>query len=338
MKHYKILILAATAMAAAGCSKQDDNAATAAEELPIVELGVAKSMPVAQIKSYTATVEADNTNNISPSQPNRIKTISVEVGDRVRRGQTLVTLDRAGIDQLKLNLDDARREYDRAAKLLEIGAGTQQQVDQLKTKLDATRSQYDNLLENTVLTSPISGVVTARNYDPGDMTGQQPVLTVGQLSPIVKVMINVSENDMRLIGRGMPVDIAFDAFPGEEFTGKISRVYPTVDPATRTFQAEIDIANPGERILPGMFARVSLNLGDVENVVVPDRAVVKQSGSGNKYVYVYHNDGTVTYNKVELGRRLDTEYELLSGVASGDSVVIAGQNRLADGVRVEVKH
>ena len=235
MKHYKILILAATAMTVAGCSKQDDNATTVVEELPIVELGVAKSMPVAQIKSYTATVEADNTNNIAPSQPNRIKTISVEVGDRVRRGQTLVTLDRAGIDQLKLNLDDAQREYDRAAKLLEIGAGTQQQVDQLKTKLDATRSQYENLLENTVLTSPISGVVTARNYDPGDMTGQQPVLTVGQLSPIVKVMINVSENDMRLIGRGMAVDITFDAFPGEEFSGKISRVYPTVDPATRTF-------------------------------------------------------------------------------------------------------
>ena len=93
-----------------------------------------KACPWPKSKSYTATVEADNTNNIAPSQPNRIKTISVEVGDRVRRGQTLVTLDRAGIDQLKLNLDDAQREYDRAAKLLEIGAGTQQQVDQLKTK------------------------------------------------------------------------------------------------------------------------------------------------------------------------------------------------------------
>lgn len=338
MKHYKILILAATAMAVGSCSKTDDNAAVVAEELPIVELGVATRMAVPQTKTYTATVEADNTNNISPAQPNRIKTISVEVGDRVRRGQTLVTLDRANIDQLKLNLDDAQREYDRAARLLEIGAGTQQQVDQLKTKLDATRSQYDNLLENTVLTSPISGVVTARNYDPGDMTGNQPVLTVGQLSPIVKVMINVSENDMRFVKQGMPVDVTFDAFPGDDFQGKISRIYPTVDPATRTFQAEIDITNPGEKILPGMFARVGINLGDVENVVVPDRAVVKQSGSGNKYVYVYNPDGTVSYNKVELGQRLDTNYELISGVEAGDSVVIAGQTRLADGVKVEVKH
>jgi RND family efflux transporter MFP subunit len=167
------------------------------------------------------------------------------------------------------------------------------------------------------------------------MSGSQPVLTVGQLSPIVKVMINVSENDLQLIKSGMPVDVTFDAFAGETFTGKIARVYPTVDTSTRTFQVEVQIANRDERILPGMFARVEINLGDMQNVVVPDRAVVKQTGSGNKYVYVYHN-GTVSYNRVELGRRLDDAYELLSGCNDGDTVVIAGQTRLADGVKAEI--
>lgn len=285
--------------------------------------------------SYTATVEADNSNNIDPSSPNRIKTINVEVGDRVSRGQVLVTLDRANIDQLKVNLDDAQREYDRAKKLLEIGAGTQQAVDQLLTKLEATRTQYKNLLENTVLTSPISGVVTARNYDPGDMTGNLPVLTVGQITPIVKVMIHPSEADLTKIKRGMPVDITFDAFPGEQFPGKISRVYPTVDPATRTFQVEIDIQNPKAEILPGMFARVGVTLGEANNIVVPDRAVVKQTGSGNKYIYVY-SGGTVRFNRVELGQRLGAEYEVISGINEGDTVVITGQNGLADGVKAEV--
>jgi multidrug efflux pump subunit AcrA (membrane-fusion protein) len=98
---------------------------------------------------------------------------------------------------------------------------------------------------------------------------------------------------------------------------------------------EVQIANRDERILPGMFARVEINLGDMQNVVVPDRAVVKQTGSGNKYVYVYHN-GTVSYNRVELGRRLDDAYELLSGCNDGDTVVIAGQTRLADGVKAEI--
>lgn len=288
-------------------------------------------MEVPQLKEYTATVEAENINNIAPATPNRIKKINVEVGDHVRAGQTLVELDTSNAQQLRINLDQIEREYNRAVSLLEIGAGTQQAVDQLRAQLDAARSQYDNMMENTVLTSPVTGVVTARNYDPGDMCGSMPVLTVGQLTPEVKVMINVSENDMNTLRQGMPVSVTFDAFPGETFSGKIARIYPTVDTATRTFGVEVRIANGAERIKPGMFARVEVNLGSKNNVVVPDRAIVKQTGSGNKYVYVY-SGGRVSYNKVELGQRLDENYELLSGIANGDTVVITGQTRLADGV------
>lgn len=331
-----IVALAAITSAVTSCSKKETTLTeTVEEELPKVEVNVVTARDVPQINEYTATVEADNINNIAPATPNRIKTISVEVGDHVRKGQTLVTLDQATSDQLKINLDQIQREYDRALKLLEIGAGTQQAVDQLKAQLDAAKSQYGNLIENTVLASPISGVVTARNYDPGDMTGNLPVLTVGQLSPVVKVMINVTESDLAKIRTGMPVTVAFDAFEGETFEGKVSRIYPTVDTATRTFRSEILISNPGERILPGMFARVSVDLGSRNNVVVPDRAIVKQTGSGNRYVYVLHA-GKVNFERVELGRRLGDAYELISGVNSGDTVIISGQTRLADGVEVEV--
>ncbi|MDE6564452.1 MAG: biotin/lipoyl-binding protein, partial [Muribaculaceae bacterium] len=185
----KIYYIAAAALTLAACGKNDSDTAAEQldEELPLVTIDVAHSMDVPQSKSYTANIEAENVNNIAPSTPNRIKTIAVDAGDRVVKGQTLVTLDRANIDQLRINLEQIEREYKRAVQLLEIGGGTQQAVDQLKAQLDAARSQYDNLLENTVLTSPITGVVTARNYDPGDMTGNLPVLTVGQLSPVVKV-------------------------------------------------------------------------------------------------------------------------------------------------------
>lgn len=331
-------IIAAAALAASSCGKADDTAAAqaAAEaELPVVEIDFAHSEDVPQQKDYTANVEAYNVNNISPAAPNRIKSIAVEVGDPVRRGQTLVTLDRANLDQLKINLDQIEREYNRALTLLEIGAGTQQSVDQLKAQLDAARTQYANALENTVLVSPVSGVVTARNYDPGDMTGSLPVLTVGQLSPVVKVIISASEADLTRIARGKQVNITFDALPDETFQGTVSRVYPSVDPATRTFEAEIQIKNPGERLRPGMFARVEIDHGAVNRVVVPDRAVVKQTGSGNRYVYVLHGN-RVSYNRVELGRRLGDTYELISGVQSGDTVVVSGQSRLADGIAVEV--
>ena len=315
------------------CGNAEEKAAATSEadELPRIEIDMARRMEVPQLKEYTATVEAENINNIAPATPNRIKKINVEVGDHVRAGQTLVELDTSNAQQLRINLDQIEREYNRAVSLLEIGAGTQQAVDQLRAQLDAARSQYDNMMENTVLTSPVTGVVTARNYDPGDMCGSMPVLTVGQLTPEVKVMINVSENDMNTLRQGMPVSVTFDAFPGETFSGKIARIYPTVDTATRTFGVEVRIANGAERIKPGMFARVEVNLGSKNNVVVPDRAIVKQTGSGNKYVYVY-SGGRVSYNKVELGQRLDENYELLSGIANGDTVVITGQTRLADGV------
>ncbi len=305
------------------------------EELPIVEVSQVHSQNVPQVNQYTATIEAENTNNISPSTYNRIKEIRVDVGDRVSRGQVLVVLDKANIDQLKVRLDNAEREYNRAVELLNIGAGTQQAVDQLKTELDAARTQYNNTLENTVLTSPITGVVTARNYDPGDMTGAQPVLTVGQLSPAVKVLVNVTEGDFSKVKTGMPVEVNLDVYEGETFNGTISQIYPTIDPLTRTFIVEVKIQNPGERIRPGMFARVKLDLGTKDRVVVPDRAVVKQTGSGNQYVYVYSN-GKVSYNRVELGQRLGDTYEILSGVNSGDSVVITGQARLVNGAAVQL--
>lgn len=336
MKYTSLTLSLLAAATLVSCGAKEDKAAVVVEELPIVTVDVVHRLEVPQNAVYTATVEAENINNIAPSNPNRIKKINVEVGDRVHSGQELVVLDKSSIDQLRINLEQTEREYNRAVQLLDIGSGTQQTVDQLKAQLDAARSQYDNLLENTVLRSPITGVVTARNYDPGDMTGAQPVLTVGQLSPVVKVMINVSENDLTKLKAGQPVDVTFDAFPGETFEGKIQRIYPTVDTATRTFQVEVRITNQGERIKPGMFARVSIDLGVKENIVVPDRAVVKQTGSGNKYVYVLKGN-KVSYERIELGQRLDNAYELLSGIEDGDTVVITGQSRLADGVAVEVK-
>lgn len=332
-----LLSLAAIALTAS-CSGNKENekegAEAAAVEKPLVEVSVVSAVDVSQEGDYTASVEPFKTNNISSSTPNRIKQILVDEGSRVSKGQRLVVLDDVNSAQLKVRLDNAKRELDRARKLLDIGAGTQQQVDGLQAEYDAQRRQLENVLENTVLTAPMSGVVTARNYDPGDMTGSLPILTIDQVHP-VKVVVHVTENDFPKVRKNMPVKISLDSYPGEEFSGHVYLISPTVDPATRTFTVEITIENPGDKILPGMFARVNMGFGSANRVVVPDRAIVKMPGSGNKYVYVYSN-GRVSYNKVELGRRMDNTYEVISGVNDGDQVVIAGQSRLADGVEVEI--
>ncbi|MDE6715259.1 MAG: efflux RND transporter periplasmic adaptor subunit, partial [Muribaculaceae bacterium] len=278
----------------ASCSKKaDDNSeqqVVVAEEIekPIVKIELVTEEAVPQTTDYTATVEAYKTNNITTSTMNRIKKILVDVGDRVKAGQTVVILDDVNIAQMELRLRNQKRDYDRATQLLEIGAGTQQQVDQIRTEYEAALRNYENMMENTRLVSPINGVVTARNYDSGDMTGQLPILTIEQIQP-VKVIINVAEKEFSKVKLGMPVSIKLDVYGDEEFAGKISLIYPTIDAATRTFQVEINIPNTDSRIRPGMFARVQINYGDEVRVVVPDLAIVKQTGSGNRYVYVYEN-------------------------------------------------
>ena len=156
-----------------------------------------------------------------------------------------------------------------------------------------------------------------------------------QITP-VKLIVNVSENNYTQVRNGDKVAVRLDVYGDEVFEGKISLIYPTVDPATRTFPVEITLANNDLRVRPGMFARATLNFGERQHVVVPDQAVVKQPGAGDYYVYVY-KDGKVSYNKVVLGRRMGSEYELISGVPTHSQVVVAGQSRLADGVAVEVK-
>jgi RND family efflux transporter MFP subunit len=201
---------------------------------------------------------------------------------------------------------------------------------------DVMKTSYNNLLENTTLVSPINGIVTARNYDNGDMySGAYPVLVVEQITP-VKLMVNVSETNFTKIKKGNDVSVKLDVYGEEEFVGKVSLVYPTIDPVTRTFPVEIQLNNRDQRVRPGMFARVIINYGTVDHVVVPDMAVIKRAGSGDRFVYVY-KDGKVSYNKVELGRRMGTEYELISGVDNNAQVVIAGQTKLADGIEVEVE-
>lgn len=321
------------------------------EDIPVVKVMPVETQNVEQVFTYTASTEADKINNISSSMPLRIENILVDEGQRVAAGQRVVILDDVNTTSYELQvstaeaqLRNAQVEYNRALELFKIGGGTKQAVDQMETQLINARNAVAsakralaNAQENRVLTSPVSGVVTARNYDPGDMTGSLPILTVAQVQPI-KIMINVSESEFTLIRTGMKADITLDPYGDEAFTGTISKIMPTVDPNTRTFGVEITLPNPGNRVLPGMFGRVSLTLGEANHIVVPDRAVVKQQGSGNHYIYVYDSaSSTVDYRQVELGQRLGTNYEVISGIEPGSQVVISGQNALANGKKVQLQ-
>lgn len=269
----------------------------------------------------------------------------------------------ASLKSEEINLARQKKDLDRAKELVRIGGGTQQTVDQLqaaydaaqealkarkraleasrtslnasRTSLGASQRSMQTVQENTILRSPISGVVTARNYDAGDLPGG-PILTIQQMNPL-KVIVNVNEEEFPKVRIGMPVSITFDAVPGETFNGSVYTINPEIDQATRTFKVEVTISNGAGKVSAGMFARVKFNYGMVNHIVVPDRAVVKMQGAGTRYVFVYNPNGTVRYVEVKLGQRLGDRYEILSGLSSGDRVVIAGQSRLTDGTKVQLQ-
>lgn len=335
MKKIKLtgLFFIALALGLSSCGK--DAKKIAVVEKPKVKITTVSEREVQQAQSFTATVEPEIKNNIAPSVPGRIRQIFVEIGTNVSKGQRLVQMDAANLSNSETQIENLRLTYKRVSELFAVGGASQQELDNAKLQLNVAETNIKNLNENTYLLSPISGVITARNYDAGDMySGQTPILTVMKIN-LVQLKINVSESYYTKVKVGMPVKVDVEVFGKEEFTGKVSLIYPTIDERSRTFPIEIKLTNNNAKIRPGMFARVNINFGTVKHVVVPDRAVIKQSGSAARFVYVYKN-GTVSYKQVEVGQRIENEYELISGIKNGEQVVVSGQSKLQDGIEVEV--
>ncbi len=319
-----------------GCnSNQNENTDKQTNNKVKVEISTVHTAPVEQLNTFTATVEAEVSNNISPQASMRISNIFVEVGDRVVKGQKLAEMDAVNLKQAKLQLENSELEFKRVDELYKIGGTSRSNWDARKLDYDLALENYNNLLENTILTSPISGIVMKRNYDKGDMYSmQEPLYVVEQIRP-VKIIVNVSEALFTHVKKGMEVDVKLDVFGDENFKGVISLVHPSIDASTRTFPVEIKINNHDERIRPGMFARATFTQGTEERVLVPDLAVLKQSGSADKYVYTV-SDGKAQYCLIETGRRIGDKFEVISGLQSGQTVVTAGHARLHSGTEVEI--
>ena len=342
MKYTKLSIITfAAALLMTACGQKDTKTATTGQEAPkaapVVSVVTAQAEDVDITNTFTSNIEPFATNNIVSQTAGRIVSINAEVGQKVRKGQVLAKMDDVNLAKTRMQYINDSTELHRLTELYNIGAVSQADYDMVKLSLNVTKKTYENLAENTYLRSPINGVVTARNYDKGDMYSMaQPIFVVEQIQP-VKMLVNVSESLFTQVSKGMEFDITVDAYPGEIFKGKVNLLYPTVNAATHTFPVEVICENKDQRLRPGMFARVTANFGTNHHVVIPDVAVVKQQGSGEHFVYVLKPDNTVKYTLVELGKRMGNRYEIISGINEGDRIVTEGQIRLKDGVNVTVK-
>lgn len=341
MKYLKLTFIAfaATALMTA-CGSKDTKTTTEqpqAQVAPVVSVVTAQAEDVEITNTFTSNIEPFAVNNIVSQTAGRIVSIRAEVGDKVRKGQLLATMDDVNLAKTRMQYVNDSTELARLTELYNIGAVAQADYDMAKLALNITKKTYYNLAENTYLRSPINGVVTARNYDKGDMYSMtQPIFVVQQIQP-VKMLINVSESLFTDINKDMDFEVTVESYPGETFQGKVNLIYPTISATTHTFPVEVICQNNDQKLRPGMFARVTANFGTNHHVVVPDVAVVKQQGSGEHFIFVLQPDNTVKYQLVEVGKRLGNRYEIISGINEGDKIVTEGQIRLKDGMNVTVK-
>ncbi len=332
------LLMAIALISACGGKSENRQATTTKKEAEKVKVLTLQSERIAKQLELSSTLEGYETMNISPSITGHIEHIYVEVGSRVQKGAMLVRMDQTQLNTTRINLASTKTELDRVSALKASGSISEQVYDQTKAGYDqlVETERFQN--ENTFVRAQFSGVISAKNYEDGEMYTGAPILTLTQIGRL-KAIINIPETYYPLVKQGMKVDVHSDIYPDKSFPATIEIVYPTVDPTSHTFQAKLNIPNGGEKIRPGMFVRTTLPLGQIDAIVVPYQSVLKLSGSNDRYVFTNQN-GTAHRVAVTLGQRFDDRIEIIpvipGDLKEGDQLVTTGQARLVDGAKLEI--
>jgi RND family efflux transporter MFP subunit len=332
-----------------------------------VELGAVKRADMAEHLTVVGNLIAEATVEAVPKVAGRLDSISVRLGDRVQRGQTLAKIEdrelqeqvrqaqasfevsAATIRQREADLRFAQTNLDRSKNLFERQLIPKQTFDDAEARFQAASAQLDLAkaqhsqsqarldelkinLANTVITSPVNGFIGKRTLDAGAwVTPNSALLSVVDISK-VRLVANIVEKDLRRISAGQRADVEVDAFPNETFRGRIARVSPVLDPSTRTAQIEIEIENPLFRLKPGMYARVNFTVEQRPNtLVIPANALVDVQGSRGVF---QPNGDTAKFKPVTIGLTDEQHVEIASGLAEGERIVTTGAAALREGDKI----
>jgi len=317
-----------------------DSSAANVENVKILQI---EKQKIARTIEYSSSIVAYEEVHLASASPGKIDQITVEVGDRVKKGQVLVKMDQTQLQQARVNLLNTETDFLRLDTLNKVGGISKQQYDQMKARYDIAKSNYEFLLKNTIIKAPFDGVISGKYFENGElysgapntMAGKAAIISLVQIDP-VKALVNISESYYPQLKTGMNAAITTDLYPDKTVSGQVMRVYPTIDPSTRTFTVEIKIANKQELLRPGMFCRVSLDLGEQMALVVPAISVLKTQGSDERYVFLEEN-GIARRVVVKIGKRFDDKLELISDeIKEGSNLIVSGQAKLINEDKVRV--
>lgn len=332
-----IIAFATVSMVACG-QKSEEKANTVTTDSVVVEnvkVTVLNPEKIAKEINLATTLEGYETMNICPSVTGNIEKIHVEVGTKVRKGQSLVTMDQQQYITAKLSLANLTTEMKRVEALKESGNVTQQLYDQTKLGYDQAKQSVDFLTKNTFVKADFDGVISAKNYENGELYGGAPILVLTQIKTL-KSYVNIPETYFPLVKEGMKVEIVSEIYPDKTFEGVVEVIFPTIDASTHTFKIKVKIPNADETLRPGMYAHAQLALGEIEALVVPYQSVLKLQGANDRYVFVNDN-GVAKRIAVELGQRFDDKIEVISNdLKKGMQLITTGQGRLVEGSEIVV--
>ena len=341
----KLVVVAFTTLALAGCvgnkTKSSVEGVLTQQTAVLTKVTPVENVEVAQTVDFTTTLLPYKKTFITPQMALRIDEIRVDVGDHVKEGELVATLDRNQYNQTSAQLKNAKQNLARMRSVYEAGGVSRSQIDELETSVSVMEENIANLERNIELRSPIDGVITGRYNEPGDLftmggnaDGGVGVLQVMQINRL-KAIVALSEQYYPQIYKGMKVKVMAEVYPDREFEGVVNIVYPAINATTHTFNVEVLVPNAKEVLRPGMFARTEFNMGSRKSLVVPDVAVQKQMGVNDRYVYVI-KDGVAERRVVTLGRQVGQQVEILSGVTEGEEVAITALSKIKNGTSVEV--
>ena len=323
-----------------------------------VELGTAKRGDVAAHLTVVGNLIGLQTVDVAPRTAGRLLSVNVQMGDSVRRGQTIAKVEdreiveqvraaeasqevaKATIRQREADLNVSQLNFERSKNLFSRGLLAKQALDDAESRYIASVAQLDLSkaqlsqndarlqelrinLQNTTVASPVDGFVGRRNVDPGAMVNTNvAIASVVDISRL-KLIVNVVEKDLRMVTAGDVGVVEVDAYPGEKFNGRIARVAPVLDPATRTASIEIEIPNRDGRLKPGMYARISLIVEERKNALVaPKNAVI--DFEDKRGVWIPNEERRAQFVPVTLGIEGPEQIEVLAGLKEGDRFVTTG--------------
>jgi RND family efflux transporter MFP subunit len=335
-----LLLVGIIFISGCGSKNENPNEDVSTEVIP-VKIAKATKKNYDIVLEYVGTVEPYQRARIGAQMSGTVEKIYVKEGDVVKEGQILVQMNTQQLTQAKIQFELAESDYKRMKSLYETGSIPEQQLERAKANYEAAKASYELILSNTQIRAPFDGIVTEKLMNEGEVFtlvptggGSPGIITLMRMD-LVKIKLSIAEKDFPFIKLNQPAEVTVDVYPDKIFTGRVVQKNPAVSTISRTFTAEVEVPNQQLLLRPGMFTRVKIKIGQGQGIIIPESAVVPLPGSNVNYVFVVKGD-VVQRKNITIGKKFNGEVEVLSGVSENELVVISGQTRLADGVKVKI--